>query len=154
MITDYSSNRYFFLRKISSSSFKWADESILVIKASSVKLNMDPNCHGLLSEEVCWQYNAGCTTSQYFVNICQMQILYKIIASWKNIIEDFAGIFGSSHAVLQYFIFAVPCFLCYSDASCTLYLDYFSKSFKISTVTGQKSLSDWNKFHRIFWQNI
>lgn len=110
MITDCSSNKYF-LRKISSSSSKWADESILVIKASSVKINIDPNCHGLLSEEGCWQCNAGCTTAQYFVNICRMWIMYKIITSWKTVMEDCAGIFRSSHALLQYFKFAAPSFL-------------------------------------------
>lgn len=68
---NYSSSRCF-LRKISSSCSKWADKSVLVIKASLEKVNMDLTCHGLLCKGgSCWQCNAGCATSQFLCKYLQ-----------------------------------------------------------------------------------
>lgn len=80
-----------FLRNISSSSSKWADKFILVIKASLEKVNTDVTCHGLLSKGGrCWQCNAGCTISQllseYLLNASCVKLSRPEKLAWKPLL--------------------------------------------------------------------
>lgn len=134
MITKYTSNKYF-LRKISHSSSKWADKSILLLKANSVKLNMAPNYHGLLSEEG-WQCNAGCTSScdTLWVSVeCESCMKSSLLGklSWETWMAYLGHLMNHFIIYICSILFS---FVDYRNAPFTLYFDYFSKFFKNSAV--------------------